>query len=207
VTGFAPEVEHLPVCPHRALPIPYVAERDAAGVAQFTILDQDRQEECWKGRLCAMCGLPMGEEVAFLGDEVSTRPGSFWIEPPVHERCAELAIGGLCPFVSRQRVPRRPPDDDVALVGVGPDELAEIGRAVAKRPWVMAIVRKYGRALELGHTGSPVIVYTARRVERVRRYRWEGGRAAEVIHRPAPMMVRAQPRRTSRAARKRGGAR
>ena len=115
-----PEVEHLPVCPHRKLPIPFIAEVGADGTGHFTILDNDRALACLKHRLCAMCGLPMGAEIALLGDVASLEPGGFWIEPPVHERCAEIAAGGLCPFVSRERVPRRPPEDGVAIVGMGP---------------------------------------------------------------------------------------
>ena len=48
----------------------------------------------------------MGREVALIGDVVSLEPGGFYIEPPVHESCGELALGGLCPFLSGERVPR-----------------------------------------------------------------------------------------------------
>jgi hypothetical protein len=169
------EVAHLPVCPHRDLPIPFIAERGDDGTGHFTILDNDRGRECLAGRLCAMCGRPMGDEVALLGDVTSLEPTGFWIEPPVHERCAELAAGGLCPYVSRQRVPRRPPEPDVAIVGMGPDELADVGRATLKRPWVMAITRTYTAALTLSHAGSPVLVYLAGPVIRIRRYTWRNG--------------------------------
>lgn len=203
--NFPPEVAHLPVCPHRKLPIPYIAETDADGVGHFTVLDHSRAEECLNGRLCAMCGLQMGDEVALLGDVVSLQPGGFFIEPPVHERCAELAAGGLCPFVSRQRVPRRPPEEGVTVVGPGRDELAEIGRSIPKRPWVMAITRTYQPALMPSDTGSPVMVYMASRIERVRRYAWDtDGRLVEALTTPAKPLVRVQPRRKSRRQRKAG---
>ena len=202
MTGpFPPEVAHLPVCPHRALPIPYIAERGADGVGHFTILDDDRAAECLENRLCAMCGRPMGDEVALLGDVASLVPGGFWIEPPVGERCAEIAIAGLCPFVSRQRVPRHDHggDPSIALVGGGTEHLAEVGRSIAKRPWAMAIARTYTPAYVPSHTGTPVLVYQAARIERVRRYRWgPDGRLAEII--PVPL-VRIQPRRRPRSKR------
>jgi hypothetical protein len=197
-------VEHLPVCPHRRLPIPFIAEVGADGTGHFTILDDNRARECLKLRLCAMCGLPMGAEIALLGDAVSLEPGGFWIEPPVHERCAEIAAGGLCPFGSRERVPRRPPEDGVAIVGMGPDELADVGRTIAKRPWVMAITRAYTTGLAISHDGHPVMVYQAGPIVRVRRYAWDAaGQLAEVLPTPTrtARVVRNQPRRRPRSRR------
>ena len=199
-----PEVEHLPVCPHRKLPIPFIAEVGADGAGHFTILDNDRALACLKHRLCAMCGLPMGAEIALLGDVASLEPGGFWIEPPVHERCAEIAAGGLCPFVSRERVPRRPPEGGVAIVGMGPHELADVGRTIAKRPCVMAITRTYTTGLVISHGGHPVMVYQAGPIVRVRRYAWDAaGKLAEVLPAPprAVRVVRNQPRRRPRSRR------
>ena len=199
-----PEVEHLPVCPHRKLPIPFIAEVGADGTGHFTILDNDRARECLKHRLCAMCGLPMGAEIAFLGDVASLEPDGFWIEPPVHERCAEIAAGGLCPFMSRERVPRRPPEDGVAILGLGPDELADVGRTIAKRPSAMAITRTYTTGLVISQDGHPVMVYQAGPIVRVRRYAWDAaGKLAEVLPAPPPAVrvVRNQPRRRPRSRR------
>jgi hypothetical protein len=199
-----PEVKHLPVCPHRRLPIPFIAEVGPDGIGHFTILDNKRARDCLERRLCAMCGLPMGAEIALLGDVASLEPGGFWIEPPVHERCAELAADGLCPFVSRERVPRRLPEDGVAIVGMGPDELADVGRTIAKRPWVMAIARTYTTGLVISHGGHPVMVYQADAIVRVRRYAWDAaGKLAEVLPAPtrAVRVVRNQPRRRPRSRR------
>src|SRR4029077_19473107 len=96
-----------PVCPKRQLPIPYIAEIGPGGVGEFTILDNHQAIACLRGRLCAMCGERMDGDVALIGDVVSLKPDGFFIEPPVHERCGEIATGGLCPFLSRERVPRR----------------------------------------------------------------------------------------------------
>lgn len=154
-----PELAHLPVCPHRRLPVPFIAEIGADGTGHFTVLDGRRAVECFRGRLCAMCGLPMGDEVTFVGDLASLEPGSFWIEPPVHERCAELAVGGLCPYLSRERVPRRVPDADVAIVGTTAAELADVGRATRKRPLILAVARAYTVGLVPSTGGDPVAAY------------------------------------------------
>jgi hypothetical protein len=199
-----PEVKHLPVCPHRRLPIPFIAEVGTNGIGHFTILDNQRARDCLEHRLCAMCGLPMGAEIALLGDVASLEPGGFWIEPPVHERCAEIAASGLCPFVSRERVPRRPPEDDVAIVGMGPDELADVGRSIPKRPVVMAITKSYTARLAPSHVGALVMVYQAGPIVRVRRYAWGAvGQLTEVLPAPtrAVRVVRNQPRRRPRSRR------
>jgi hypothetical protein len=198
------EVAHLPVCPHRNLPIPFIAEVGADGTGHFTILDDHRKRECLEQRLCAMCGLRMDAEVAFLGDVASLDPDAYWIEPPVHERCAEIAAAGLCPYVSRERVPRRPPEDNVALLGMTPDHLADVGQSIPKRPYVMAVAQSYSPALALAHDNSVIMVYQAWEVVRVRRYAWDSnGLLAEVL--PAssqpPRAARNQPRRRTRSQR------
>ena len=195
-------VRHLPVCPKRDLPVPYIAEVAPDGHGEFTILDKDRARECLGGRLCAMCGKPMGWWIAFIGDPVSVdEPGGAFIEPPVHEECAELALGGLCPYLSRERVPRRMPQEDVAIVGMQPGEVPEIGRTVAKRPLIMAICHDYGIRWVPSHTGSPVMMYRAGHVVRVRRYAYASdGRLAECPAAPAPVqrVARVQRRRSKR---------
>ena len=215
MTGTWPaEVAHLPICPRRGLPVPYIAEIAPDGTGNFTILDDQRTTECLEHRLCAMCGRPMGEEAALLGDLVSLEPGGFFIEPPVHERCGEIATvdgphdRGLCPFLSTAGVPRRPPEANVALVGTTPEELTSIGRTVPKRDWFMAIVKDYRPALTFSsNTGSPVMVYQAGRIIRVRRFAYgTDGRLAEVVRRPPPTLgPRRQPRRTTRAGRRQTG--
>jgi hypothetical protein len=182
-----------PVCPKRDLPIPYIAEIGVDGVGHFTIIDDDRARECLKGRLCAMCARQMGDEVALIGDVTCLDPDGYFIEPPVHEMCGLDALAGLCPFISRERVPRRPHGDDVTLVGIEPEELYDVGRTIAKRPMIMAITRAYQAAFAVNHVGGLTMVYQPGPVARVRRYAWDAdGLAAEV--RP-PRVVRTQRRR------------
>lgn len=203
--GWPEALAARPVCPRRHLPIPFIAEVGPDGTGHFTILDDDRAQECLAGRLCAMCGAPMGREVALIGDRVSLRPDGYFIEPPVHERCAEIATGGLCPFLSHERVPRRPVPGGVAVVGTERDRLDQVGRTVAKRPVIVAIATEYTAGLVPTDTGAPVPAYwAAGRLIRVRQYEWAGGRLTEVpppTRAAAPPMARTQPRRLPRSRR------
>jgi hypothetical protein len=205
--GWPEALRGRPVCPHRQLPIPFIAEIGPDGTGEFTILDQHQAMACISGRLCAMCGDRMDGEVALIGDVASLEPGSFFIEPPVHERCGELATGGLCPYLSRERVPRRPVPGDVALVGTTAAELAGVGRGTAKRPVIMAIATGYEPGWVPSVTGSPVLAYRPLGVLRVRHYTYSGGRLTGVVRefrQPGQVaVIRSQPRRTTRAGRRR----
>lgn len=200
------ELHERPVCPRRQLPIPFIAEVAADGHGEFTILDHQQAMRCIKERLCAMCGGKMDGEVALIGDRVSLDPGGIFIEPPVHEHCGELAAGGLCPYLSRERVPRRPVQDNVAILG-DDAALESVGRSVAKRPVIMAIARDYHPGWVPSATGSPVLAYRPDDVLRVRRYEYRGNRLAEVAKTSccaecSPAVVRSQPRRRTRAQRR-----
>ena len=199
-----PEVAHLPVCPHRQLPIPFINEIAPDGTGLFAILDEPQALKCLAGRLCAMCGKPMGWWVAFLGDVLSLEPGGMFIEAPVHERCAEIAAGGLCPYLSRQRVPRRPLPADAATLSTAED-LALVARVEPKRPLALAVVHGYTSEWTPAQTGSAMRVYKPAGVPvRVRMFDYNpAGRLAEVGLAPAaaPRVVRSQPRRHKRGAR------
>jgi hypothetical protein len=176
-----PEIRHLPVDPSWNLPIPYIVERPQ-GIANFGVLDPRRAQTCYAKRLCAMCGRVMGKEVALYGDEVSLRPppDGFFIEAPVHERCIEIAIGGLCPFISRENYRRRRQDDPQVMVLGDRDVLPKIGREIAKRPAVVGIAERYQMVMGVFDTGL-MPVYLTPEILRVRRYGWVDGAATEVI--------------------------
>ena len=147
----------------------------------------------------------MGWWIAFVGDRASLDPGGVFIEPPIHERCAEVAtIGGLCPFLSRQRVPRRPVPDDVVVLGSGAD-LPEVARTIPKRPLVMAIVHDYAVTWQPSRDGKPVLTYRAGAVKRVRTFDYDDatGRLAETTA-PAPAPARSAVRVQRRKGARRG---
>jgi hypothetical protein len=202
-----PEIRHMPIDPSWNLPIPYIVEI-LQGKANFGILDPFKARECYERRLCAMCALPMGEEVALYGDVVSLEPDGFFIEAPTHERCMEIALGGVCPFISRQNYRRRRVDDpDVVVLG-GRDHLPQVGREIPKRPSIVAIARSYQMVMMVTDDGT-MPVYTAPKVERVRRYAWVDGVAREVLSLPVPerqvTVVRTQRHRPPKAKRPPGG--
>jgi hypothetical protein len=170
------EVAHLEVCPVRQLPVPFITPWED-GRAAYTALDPVRKIQCIEERLCAMCGLTMGRWIAFICDITSLEPGGYTIEPPVHERCAELALGGLCPYLSRERVPRRPATGKDVFTC--PPEAME---GIAKRPLVVAIVQNYRVGLVRAYGGgtAETLVYYPGRVERARVFEYADGRLAEV---------------------------
>lgn len=202
-----PSVAGLPVCPHRQLPIPFINEIGPGGVGEFRVFGQEQAEACIRHRLCAMCGQPMGAEVALVGDEMAlAADGGWFIEPPVHEQCGLDAISGMCPYLSSAKVPRHDHSGDptVALAaGWTAETLRDVGRGTAKRPIVMAICRAYRPGLYPSQGGGAVTIYQAGPLVRVRRFEYgPDGWLAEVTPgrpaapaRPGVRVVRAQPRR------------
>jgi hypothetical protein len=209
-----PELAHMPWDERRQLPIPHIVERPG-GIANFGVLDPRRARDCYAGRLCAMCGLKMGAEVTLYGDVASLEPDGFYIEAPIHERCAEIALiwppppdttGGLCPFISRESWPRRRQDDPQVAVLGDREMLRTIGRTVAKRPSILAIANSYQMAMMITEDTGQMPVYLAPDVVRVRRFGWADGVAREVLPEPEPVrevtIIRVQPRRLSRSKRR-----
>jgi len=195
--SWPPSVAGMPVCPVRHLPIPYIAEVTADGRANFTILDDAKADRCLRFRLCAMCGGPMGTEIALIGDPVALEPGGWFIEPPVHEQCGADALAGMCPFLSSARVPRRDhsADPTVAVAGQTPAELTAVGRTITKRPLIMAVCRSYRTTVTPSHAGSPLLVYLPGRVTRVRTFGYgDDGWLTETTPAPAPAPAADQPR-------------
>ncbi len=205
-----PEIRHMKIDPRRGLPIPYIVERPG-GVANFGVLDPRRAKECYAGRLCAMCGLRMGAEVALYGDVASLEPDGFYIEAPIHERCAEIALGGLCPFISQERYPRRRQDDPQVAVLGDRSYLPQIGRTIPKRPSILVIAERYEMAIMVTDDGQmPVYLVPKGEVVRVRRFGWVDGVAREELPEPQRereperevTIIRVQTRRLPRSKRR-----
>jgi len=187
-----PELAHLPWSDRWQLPVPHIVERPG-GVPNFGVLDPRRAKQCYERRLCAMCGLPMTGEVALYGDVVSLEPEGFYIEAPTHERCMELALLGVCPFISRENYRRRRVDDPEVMVLGNRDVLPQIGREIAKRPSIVAIAEHYQMAMMIDGDQHMPVYLTPRGVLRVRRFAWVDGLAAEVpddpIRKPPPILA------------------
>src|SRR5437763_1050282 len=98
-----PQLAHLPVCPRRGLPVPYVNQRDD-GPPAFSTIFGERVLACARDRLCGVGAQPLTSWVAFLGGRRSAQERAF-LDPPMHPPCAEAAAR-LCPYVVRAGTPQ-----------------------------------------------------------------------------------------------------
>lgn len=94
------EMEHLPR-DKRGLPIPFIVYRDAEGEPDFRINNIDAVARCLNEGLCAISGLPMGnDDVWFIGgDKSAYHPCGAYIDPPAKGVCARWALQ-VCPFLA-----------------------------------------------------------------------------------------------------------
>jgi hypothetical protein len=81
----------------RGYVIPFVTHIDAAGEAQFKIMDDAKSKRCLEHRLCALCGSPLGRHIFFIGGDLCVVNGIFY-DPPMHRDCAEYAMRA-CPHI------------------------------------------------------------------------------------------------------------
>lgn len=98
-----PLMRHLPI-DERGYPVPFfVALID--GKPDHRVADGAKMPRALKNRLCWLCGLGLGSDLAFvIGPMCSvTRTIS---EPPSHPQCARFAAVA-CPFMTRPRAKRR----------------------------------------------------------------------------------------------------
>jgi len=172
------EIRHMPIDPRRNLPIPFIVEQPRGQPANFGILDYGRARFCYERRRCAMCGKRMNHDVALLGDVASLSPDGAFMEAPVHERCIELAIGGLCPYLHEETYPRRRILDSDVVTAADAGELWKRGRTIPKRPTVVAIAADYAMATLITDTGN-MPIYQALGPIKVRFFTWQDGVAAE----------------------------
>jgi len=172
-----------PLCTRRGLPVPFVAAVDpATGEGDFRHLDPELTARLVKFRLCAVCGDPVIAWHVFLGDPAALDPGGYFMEPPMHEQGALLALGLIdqatrCPFMAQAKVPRRPLETGDTLVApmyAGP-----------RRPQVMAYTRHYrpGKMPVIGGApGQVQTVFYPGTVARVRTFGFdERGWAVEEV--------------------------
>lgn len=192
------EVAGLPVCPHRRLPVPFAATRRPDGVAEFTVIDPVRVRACAAHRLCGVCGLALGYWVAFFGGPASADPArGAYTDPPMHEGCVEAAIG-LCPFISKPRVPRRSPPVDI--IAADPAGFLEGGKGEG-RGWVMVICRGYRVVTQPTRQGGVAEVFRPLQVARTRTFNYGPDgvlRELTAPARPARAVVRTQRRKGGR---------
>jgi hypothetical protein len=85
---------------YRGLPVPFTVLW-VDGVPDFKVTDPAKVALCVSDRLCGMCGLVMGDEVAFIGGDLSLTNRLF-TDPAMHEECARFALT-VCLFLLGQK--------------------------------------------------------------------------------------------------------
>ncbi len=70
-------------------------------VPDFRAVDPERVSQCVNEKLCAICGVTLGEFCYFIGSDLS-KENHLFTDPPMHEQCADFA-SKICPFVSGNR--------------------------------------------------------------------------------------------------------
>jgi hypothetical protein len=81
-------------------PVPFV-QMWIDGKPDFRVIDPVKVVECMEQKLCAICGVKLGEFCWFIGGE-SCKHNKLFLDAPMHEQCAVFA-SKTCPFVSGKR--------------------------------------------------------------------------------------------------------
>jgi hypothetical protein len=116
----------------RGFPIPVTVLIKPDGTPDFRVTDVQRWARLVKGRICAMCGEPLGRHLAFIGGPRSHESRVF-TDAAMHTDCASYAMA-VCPFLAlaNSRHARKLP----AIEGV---TLRATDEAVIDRPEKMFI--------------------------------------------------------------------
>lgn len=159
-------LRHLPICPRRLLPIPYTTARHPDGAGRFSANDVARKLECGRLRRCGICARPMGSEVVFLAqDHGLLTEATVFTDAPVHEDCAAASLG-LCPYIARPRVPRRPDPGRTAHEG--------FDLAAPKEAWLMLVTASYEITAQPAQGGRVVWAFRPGEPLRLRRFGYTG---------------------------------
>ncbi len=168
-----PRLALRPLDPKRKVPVPFAQLVLPDGLADFTQLDGELVVRCGNEGLCGLCGQSLvGGPVAFIGGQRSAVSRSY-SDPPMHVDCAEDAFT-LCPHLARPLVMRRESDGFVPE-GWSQDK---------PKKFVMLITDGFELELRRGRqddgTEGVIPGFTANPPERLRVWRYVGGRAEEV---------------------------
>jgi hypothetical protein len=131
-------------------PVPFV-QQVINGKPDFRVVDRVKVLECVEEKLCAICGKDLGEFCFFIGGDKS-KDNALFVDPPMHEPCAEFA-SKACSFLSGEReYSQRPVDETVVRI----EQMAS-----AKRPERMYILRTRTKKIHLVRTKDGGIVIKA----------------------------------------------
>lgn len=84
----------------RGYPVPVVVLRDKNGKPLFVVNDGEKQIECAKRKLCAICGERLTKELWFCGGSLAAfHPRGAYLDPPMHHECMRYALQ-VCPYLA-----------------------------------------------------------------------------------------------------------
>lgn len=142
-------MQSLP-CDQRGYPIPFVVQRDHAGLPLFIVNDSLTQQYCIRNKLCSICGQKLGKELWFAGGPGSAlHPYGMYFDSAMHHECVTYAMQ-VCPYLALpnyhareseakiDRLQKRLSSDEKLLV----DPTQEPGR-----PRMFVVVMAYGQSL------------------------------------------------------------
>jgi hypothetical protein len=131
-------IRGLPI-DERGFPTPWFVAwfRDGKAVAphtpmakpDFRVVDTPKWGQAVRGRLCWLCGHPLGKHMAFVIGPMCAI-NRITSEPPCHRDCAEFAVR-TCPFLTRPRMRRNYKDQ--------PEHVGPPGHLIERNPGVAAV--------------------------------------------------------------------
>lgn len=120
-------LSHLPV--YGEIPVPFMFHwRD--GKPDFRVLDPQKLFDCYRLKLCAICGHTLGESSYWIGGP-SCGKQHYFSDGPMHKACADFSLKA-CPFLRGERGYSQK---------TLPDDTAEIEGTVTVRPAEMFMFR------------------------------------------------------------------
>lgn len=100
-------------------PVPFFVAIPESGPVDFRVASPIAKIQCYRSRLCWICGTAMGRVGVFIGGPQSCALGTFG-DGPSHRDCAEYALK-VCPYLAVTARDRR--DEPAALAAVNGREI------------------------------------------------------------------------------------
>jgi hypothetical protein len=93
------QMKHLKI-DDRGFPIPFVVLVDKEGNHYFSVNDEHKIRECFREKLCHVCGMSLKGEYWFTGGQVSAfHPHGYFVDGPAHKACLVYALQ-VCPYLA-----------------------------------------------------------------------------------------------------------
>lgn len=136
------EPERIARLPHdkRGYPIPWNVLKADDGTPFFIVNDDRKAWRALRGRLCPICGEPLGGWIWLVGGPLSAfDPNGYYFDLPGHRECMEFALQ-TCPYLAIPKYLRH--SDAIAHVEKLPPEARVLldETVIPERPEVMVAV-------------------------------------------------------------------